>query len=187
MTQPSAASASMPEPTPSSASAGGGGAAATAPVDPLAAALDERDDFRDRLLRSHAELDNFRKRAQRERDEERRYAVGPIARDLLPILDNLRRAVAAAERGGTIDDLRQGVAMVLQQAEEVLAKHSVRPISSLGQPFDPNVHEALTQIPTDEHPPLTVVQEAEAGYMLHDRVLRPAKVLVSAPKPSPAG
>lgn len=151
-------------------------------VDPLTAALAERDESRDRLLRAHAELENYRKRVQREREEDRRYAAAPLARDLFPILDNLQRAVTAAEQGGTIDDLRQGVAMVLQQAREILTKHHVQTIAALGQPFDPNLHEALTQIPSAEHPPLTVLQEAETGYTLHDRVLRPAKVIVSAPQ-----
>jgi molecular chaperone GrpE len=168
------------------------GDAATSGADPLAAALAERDECRDKLLRAYAELENFRKRVQREREEDRRYAAAPLARDLFPILDNLRRAVEAAEKGGTIDDLRQGVAMVLQQAQEVLAKHHVQAIAAVGQPFDPNLHEALTQVPSAEHPPMTVVQEAERGYLLHDRVLRPAKVIVSAqpggdgapPKPS---
>lgn len=154
--------------------------AAASGTDPLAAALAERDECRDKLLRAYAELENFRKRVQREREEDRRYAAAPLARDLFPILDNLRRAVEAAEKGGSIDDLRQGVAMVLQQAQEVLAKHHVLPIEAVGQPFDPNLHEALTQIPSEEHPPMTVVQEAERGYLLHDRVLRPAKVIVSA-------
>jgi molecular chaperone GrpE len=148
--------------------------------DPLATALAERDDFRDRLLRTHAEFDNLRKRMQRERDDERRYAVGPMARDLLPVLDNLQRAVAAAEKGGTLDDLRQGVAMVVQQAREVLAKHQIQPITAVGEPFDPHRHEALTQMPSAEHPPMTVLQEVETGYLLHDRVLRPTKVIVSA-------
>ncbi len=160
-------------------------AAAESPVvDPLAVALAERDDFRDKLLRMHAELENYRKRAQRERDEERRYAAGPLARDLLPVLDNLQRAVTAAGQGGTIDDLRQGVEMVLQQAREVLAKNQIEIIPAVGQPLDPNRHEAITQMPSADHPPLTVLQEVETGYTLHDRVLRPTKVIVSSGPPS---
>lgn len=140
----------------------------------------ERDECHDKLLRAHAELDNFRKRAQRERDEERRFSVGPIARDLLPVLDNLRRAVDAASQGGSVEDLQAGVAMVLKQAEEVLEKHHVAAIQSVGLPFDPNHHEAITQMPSEQHPPLTVLQEVERGYRLHDRILRPSKVIVSA-------
>ena len=160
----------------------------SAEADPLTAAFAERDECRDKLLRAHAELDNFRKRVQREREEERRYAIGSLAGDLLPVLDNLQRAVAAAEKGGTVDDLRQGVEMVLGQALETLAKHHVTPIAAAGEPFDPNHHEALTQVPSPDHPPLTILEEVEAGYKIHDRVLRPSKVIVSsAPPESRAG
>ena len=154
------------------------------PNDPLAAAISERDELRDQLLRSQAELENYRKRQQREREEERRYAAGSIVRDLLPVLDNLQRAIAAAEQGGTVDDLRAGVAMVLQQATEMLAQHQVQAIPAVGEPFDPNHHEALTQMPSDEHPAMTVLQEVETGYKLHDRVLRPTKAIVSSGPPA---
>lgn len=150
----------------------------------VAALQAERDECHDKLLRAHAEFENFRKRAQRERDEERRFSVAPIARDLLPVLDNLRRAVDAAKQGGSVDDLKAGVAMVLQQAEEMLAKHQVTAVPAVGLPFDPNQHEAITQMPSAEHPPLTVLQEVERGYRLHDRILRPTKVIVSAPQQS---
>jgi molecular chaperone GrpE len=153
-------------------------------ADPLTAAIAERDDLRNKLLRSHAELENYRKRAQRERDEERRYAAAPLARDLLPVLDNLQRAVLAAGQGGTVEDLKRGVDMVVQQAREVLAKHQIQPIAAVGQPLDPNRHEAITQMPSADHPPLTVLQEVETGYTLHDRVLRPTKVIVASAPPS---
>jgi len=153
----------------------------------LSAALAERDDCQNRLLRAHAELDNYRKRVQRERDEERRYAAGTLARDVLPVFDNLQRAIAAAEKGGTVDDLRQGVQIVLQQGLETLARHQITRIPAEGEPFDPNYHEALTQIPSAEHPPMTVLQEVEAGYKLHDRILRPSKVIVSSAPPESAG
>ncbi|MEZ6065875.1 MAG: nucleotide exchange factor GrpE [Planctomycetaceae bacterium] len=150
------------------------------PADPLAQAIADRDQFRDQLLRSHAELDNFRKRSTRERDEERRYAQLSFVRELLPVLDNLHRAIDAASKGGTIDDLRQGVEMVANQAREMLVRFQVEPIPALGEAFDPNIHEALTQIPSADHPPMTVLQEVEPGYKLHDRVIRPAKVIVSS-------
>ncbi len=155
-----------------------------AATDPLAAALTERDEYRDKLLRSAAEFDNYRKRAQRERDDERKYSALPLARDLLPVLDNLQRAVAAAEKGGTLDDLQRGVSMVVQQAREMLAKHHISVIPAIGQPLDPNRHEAITQLPSVDQPALTVLQEVETGYMLHDRVLRPTKVIVSSGPPA---
>lgn len=148
--------------------------------DPLQAALAEQDALRDRLLRTQAEMENYRKRVQRERDEERRYAAQSVVRDLLPVLDNLQRAIEAAEKGGTVDDLRNGVQMVLQQAIEMLGRSNVRPIEAVGQLLDPNLHEAITQMPSDQ-PPLTILQEVERGYTLHDRVLRPSKVIVAAP------
>lgn len=151
------------------------------PPDPLAAVTAERDDFRDKLLRLHAEMENSRKRSQREREEERRYAVLPLARDLLPSLDNLRRAMEAGEKSGPDNgELLQGLRMVAAQIEEVLGRHGVTPIPALGLPFDPNLHEALQQVPSAEHPPMTVILEYERGFKLHDRVIRPAKVVVSA-------
>lgn len=146
----------------------------------LEAARAERDENRDKWLRAEAELDNYRKRAQKETEELRRFQALSLARDLLPALDNLDRAVAAAESTGNVDDLLQGIRMVARQFREVLARHSVEPIAAAGRPFDPNLHEALQQVPTAEHPPLTVVQEVEPGYKLHERVVRPSKVIVAA-------
>jgi len=140
----------------------------------------ERKEFEDKYLRAVAELDTVRRRLQRERDEERRYAALPVVKELLPVIDNLTRAVDAAAQGGSVDDLKQGVAMVLQQATEVLGQFQVQPIEAINQPFDPNLHEALTQIPSADHPPMTIVQEVETGYKLHDRVIRPSKVIVSS-------
>jgi len=145
----------------------------------LAEALAERDANYDRLLRSQAEFDNYRKRAQREMDEERKFSPLPIVRDLLPVLDNLRRATDAARSANEPSNLVQGIDLVLQQIEQVLARYGVTPIPAVGQPFDPHLHEALTQMPSAEHPPLTVLQELERGYKLHDRVVRPGKVIVS--------
>ena len=105
-------------------------------------------------------------------------------KDLLPSLDNLRRAVDAAKSGTSVETLKTGVEMVLKQIDDVLARHDARPIQALGKPFDPNLHEAITQIPTDDQPPMHVVLEAERGYQMHDRVVRPSKVGVAVP---PAG
>jgi molecular chaperone GrpE len=155
--------------------------------DELAAALAERDDNFQRFLRSQAELENYRKRVQRERDEERRYAALSVVRDLLPAIDNLHRALEAAKAGGNVGDLTQGIDLVLKQLDDVLARHGAKPIDAEGKPFDPNLHAALTQVPTSEHPPLTVLQEVERGYVLHDRVVRPSRVIVSAGPPEARG
>lgn len=153
----------------------------------LAAAEADRDGHREKWLRAEAELENYRKRVRREVDEFRKYQSLELARDLLPVLDNLDRALQAAEKAENVEELLQGVRMVSQQFREVLARHDIRPIEAVGHPFDPNLHEAVQQIPTAEHPPLTVLQELETGYTLHDRVLRPSKVVVAAaPAESPA-
>ncbi|MBL8851365.1 MAG: nucleotide exchange factor GrpE [Planctomycetaceae bacterium] len=156
-----------------------GTAAAASLKEQLEAALSERDANYERFLRSQAEFDNYRKRAQREADEDRKFAVIPIVRDLLPALDNLRRGVDAARPVAEAANLVHGIDLVLQQVEQTLAKYGVMPIPSAGEAFDPHLHEALTQMPSAEHPPLTVLQELERGYKLHDRVVRPSKVIVS--------
>lgn len=150
----------------------------------LETATRERDELRNKWLRTEAELDNYRKRVQREAEELRRYQALPLARELLPGLDNLQRALQAAETSKNVEDLVQGVSMVAKQFEDILARHAVEPIRAVGEPFDPNLHEALQQIPSAEHPPMTVVQELERGYTLAGRVVRPSKVIVSSGPPA---
>jgi molecular chaperone GrpE len=156
-------------------------------LDQLEAARNERDANYDLYLRAQAELQNYRRRAQREAEEMRQYQALPFARDLLPALDNLHRALAAAESSGSVKDLVNGVRMVAKQIEAALGRHDVVPIdSAAGKPFDPNLHQAVQQVPSAEHPPMTVVQEVERGFTLKDRVVRPATVIVSTP-PAAAG
>ncbi len=147
----------------------------------LERAIAERNENYERYLRSQAELENYRKRVSRERDEDRKFAALPVIRDLLPIMDNLQRAVDAAAASHNIDDLVEGIQLALQQADGMLRGHGVEPIPAIGQPFDPHVHEALQQVPTADYDPMTVIQELERGYKLHERVVRPSKVLVAAP------
>lgn len=158
----------------------------SAEQDPLTAALAESEANRDRWMRAQAELDNYRKRVQKERAADLRYSALPLLRDLLPGLDNLHRAIEAIPSDEANQQLAQGLEMVTRQFEEIFARHGAEPITALGEPFDPNLHEALQQIPTSEHPPMTVIQEVERGYRLHDRVIRPTKVIVSAELPAPA-
>ena len=145
----------------------------------LQQALAERDVNLDRCLRAFAEFENYRRRSQKERDEDRRFAPQDFMRDLLPVLDNLHRAVDAAKAGSSVTDLITGVEMSLKMADETLAKHGAIAISSVGEKFDPTRHAALTQIATKEHPPMTILQEVERGFLLHDRVLRPSRVIVA--------
>lgn len=150
----------------------------------LAATRLERDENRDRYLRAQAELENFKRRTQRELSEERRYAALPIVRDVLPVIDNFQRALEAARNTSQVADLIAGLEMVIQQLEETLRRYGTTPIAAHGEPFDPNVHEAVQQLPSAEHPPMTVLQEVERGYTLHDRVVRPSKVIVSTAPPA---
>jgi molecular chaperone GrpE len=140
----------------------------------------------DRLLRAAADLDNYRKRAAREKDEIRQQAVAPIGKDLLPSVDNLERALAAAPPD---DAMAGGVRMVLKQVEEALGRHGVSVRSALGQPFDPAFQEALAATEAPGVAPGTVVAEHGRAWFLHGRLLRPALVAVAAGTPAapPAG
>jgi len=133
----------------------------------------------ERLLRQAAELENYKKRSARERDDAIRYANESLLKDLLPVVDNLERAIAHASGGGNGKPLVEGVEMVLRGLADALAKHGVIPILALGQPFDPTKHEAMSQVETDDHEPNSVVEELHKGYMLRDRLLRPALVSVA--------
>jgi molecular chaperone GrpE len=145
----------------------------------LAAKSAEAEANYDRFLRERAELENFKKRVQRERAEAQRFAAEQLVRDLLPIIDNLERAVEHAESGGNGQPLVEGVRLVLKSALDVLERHGVTRIEAAGARFDPELHEAIARIPDAEREPNQVVQQFQAGYRLHDRLLRPAQVSVS--------
>lgn len=146
----------------------------------------ERDQFKDQWMRTLAELDNYRKRTQKEADDTRKYQSLPLVRDLLSGVDNLRRALAAASKSASVEDLLKGVEMVAKQFDDVFDRYAVKRIEAVGQPFDPNLHEAVQQLPSAEHPPMTVTADFEPGYTLHDRVVRPSKVVVSSGPPAEA-
>ncbi|MFO0808035.1 MAG: nucleotide exchange factor GrpE [Gemmataceae bacterium] len=137
------------------------------------------DDVVALLKSTRAEFENYQKRAARDRDAERKYAAAALARDLLPAFDNLERAVAAAKAAGDEGPLAQGVSATIAQLFQAFGRHGIVPIAALSQPFDPNLHEAVAQIPASDHPPGTVVQVLAQGFQIHDRVLRPASVVVS--------
>jgi molecular chaperone GrpE len=141
----------------------------------------EAKDHYDRFLRQVAELENFKRRAARDRDEAIRFAKEDFVRDLLPIVDNLERAVMHAKGGGNGKPLVDGVELVLKGLLDVLSKHGVEQITAVGQPFDPGKHEAMAQVESEKHQPNTVVEEHNKGYTLQDRLLRPALVSVAKP------
>ena len=145
----------------------------------------ERDELRDQALRARAEFANYQKRAKQQADADRVYAVGSLAKDLLDPLDNLDRAIEALRAKGA-EGITAGLDMVQKQLHEIMARHGVEPIPAHGHPFDPNLHEAILQQPSQEHPEGTVVAEMSKGYTIRDRVLRPSKVAVSV-KPAAKG
>jgi molecular chaperone GrpE len=148
--------------------------------DRIAAAERQRDEYLDLLQRTRADFDNYQKRTQRDLAEERRYASAAFARELLPVLDNLQRALEAASKQRDLGPLAQGVAMVESQLIGALGRFGIAPVIALNQPFDPNVHEVVLQRPRTDVPPGTIVEILQPGYRLHERVLRPAKVAVAA-------
>lgn len=138
-------------------------------------------ELKDKNLRLLAELENTRGRMQRELSESLRYAAMPLIRDLLPVYDNLLRAIQSAgdATGGIVD----GVKMVAQQFEQALERQGCKKIPAVNEMFDPNLHEALLHQPSAEHPAMTVILEYAPGFVLHDRVVRPSKVIVSSGPP----
>lgn len=139
-------------------------------------------DLRDRSMRTLADFDNFRKRAERERQELKKYALVEPLRDFLEIMDNLDLALAAA---GSADDLKRGIQMIHRQMSDLLRRFGVQEVAALGQPFDPALHEAVSreEDPTVKAP--TVTGEMRRGYKIHDRLLRPSMVKVSVPAEAP--
>lgn len=158
-----------------------------AQADPLAAlqqdldeALAEKQKNWDLYLRERAELENFRKRMQREKEDLVRFANENLLREILTVVDNLERAIEHARTNDeTVQGLLEGVEMTLSQCQKLLEKFGVTPVVAVGEPFDPTWHEAMGQLESADHPPNTVLQEMQKGYVLNDRLLRPALVLIS--------
>lgn len=159
---------------------------ATEPAD-AAASSDEVDSarlesetasLRERLMRTLADFDNYRKRTEREKQALRRFANFDVFKDFLGVLDNFERALEAS---GSAEDLKQGLKMVVRQQEEILQRHGVKSVDAIGKPFDPKVHEAVAREESSEVETPTVTKELQRGYLLHDRLLRPAMVYVAMP------
>ena len=151
----------------------------------LEKAREEARQSHERWLRERADLENLKKRIARERAETMKFANESVLRDLLPIVDNLERAVAHAESGGDGQPLVEGVALVLKSLRDVLERHGVTRIEAKGTPFDPAQHEAMAHVESTEHEPNSVIEEHQPGYRLKERLLRPALVSVAkAPDPN---
>jgi molecular chaperone GrpE len=142
--------------------------------------LKERDEYRDRALRAMAEFDNYRKRIERERKELADFVAFELLHDLLPLVDDLERALAAAEGTQTVAGYRAGVELIHKQLNELLRKKGVTPIEAKGADFDPHVHQAVATEPSADHRDNEVIEELRRGYRLGDRLLRPAMVKVAS-------
>jgi molecular chaperone GrpE len=175
------------EPAASEVAAAGGAVSDVdlgAAPEPAAESLErELKELRDRNLRLMAESQNAQKRLERDKQEALRYAEFDFARALLPIVDDLERTLDAARTGADLKAVTEGVRIVHEHVLKVLRERGIQPIDAAGQPFDPTHHEALLQQPSDEFPAGTVIQEAARGYTMHERTLRPARVIVSSGPP----
>jgi len=170
-----------------SAEGAGGEAAASAPVDPVAEAKAEALRFKEQWMRSAADFDNFRKRSRKELEDTRKAGREELLKDLLPVFDNLERAMTSAERATEVKPVSDGLKMVLRQFTDTLGRSGITKVPTVGNLFDPSLHEAIQQVETDEHPPGTVVAEVQPGYLQGDRLVRAAMVVVAKPKPSTDG
>jgi molecular chaperone GrpE len=169
------------------------GALDQAQVEAIITALQaEAADLKDKLLRAHAEMENLRKRAEREREETAKYAVTRFARDIVNVGDNFQRAIdavppGAAEQDAALKSFLDGVTMTERELLNVLERHGIRRVHPLNEPFNPHLHQAVMEIQRTDVPSGTIVQIFQAGFMIEDRVLRPAMVAVSkgGPKQAP--
>lgn len=138
------------------------------------------DEHQQRTLRTQADFDNFRKRTQKEKEELASYASMKLVEQLLPVIDNFERAISASKESGDFESFSKGVDMIFRQFGQLLEQEGVKPIEAVGQPFNPEVHQAVMQVESDEHEEGIVVEELQKGYVMKEKVLRPAMVKVSS-------
>lgn len=153
----------------------------------LTAKEQELNELKDKYLRALADTENVRKRMRQQNEESVRLQRESLLRDLLPVVDNLERALEAARGGSNRQSITDGVEMVLRSLHDLLRAQGVTALTAIGQPFDPQVHEAVDHVQSEEHPPNTVVSEFHRGYLIGDRMLRPARVSVSKGETDGAG
>lgn len=149
--------------------------------------VDPGAEWRDKYMRTLAELDNFRKRVERDREQTRLYASEKLLRALLPVIDDLELASAAsADAAGGAEQIREGVELARKDLLRILKEHGFEPIESVGLVFDPRWHEAMGAVPAEDVAPGTIVNELQKGYRLHERVLRASRVQIAMQPPAPA-
>ena len=141
----------------------------------------------DRFLRVSADFENFKKRTAREMEDFRKFAVESLVRDILPVVDNLERAIVSAAEDKTADGIVSGVRMTLDELHRVFKKVAVKPIDAKGKIFDPALHQAVMQEETESHPEKTIIREFQKGYTIHGRLLRPTMVVVAKAPPGDNG
>jgi molecular chaperone GrpE len=151
--------------------------------DQIKAAHEKTKEYYERMLRISADFENYKKRSARETDSFRKFANESILKDLLPVVDNLERAISSSAAAQGADQcITEGVDLTLKEILRVLARYGVNPVEAQGKPFDPGIHEAVMQQESEEFPENTVLTEFQRGYTLHERILRPAMVVVSKAK-----
>jgi molecular chaperone GrpE len=157
-------------------------ASAAPAIDPVAEAKAETARFKEQWMRSAADFDNFRKRSRKELEDTRKAGREELLKDLLPVFDNLERAMTSAERATDVKPVSDGLKMVLRQFIDTIGRSGITKVPTVGSQFDPSVHEAIQQVETEEHPPGTVVAEVQPGYLQGERLVRAAMVIVAKPK-----
>lgn len=163
------------------------GTAAQTPADPLAAAQAEAQRNKEAWLRTAADFDNFRKRARKELEDARKSGREDLLRALLPVFDNLERALQSAQRAGDVKAVADGLTMVQRQFVDSLGREGIQRVATVGHPFDPSVHEAIQQVETSDHSPGTVLAEVQPGYTQGERLVRAAMVVVAKAKSGDGG
>ena len=157
-------------------------ASSAGPADPIAEAKAETLRFKEQWMRSAADFDNFRKRSRKELEDTRKAGREELLKDLLPVFDNLERAMTSAERATEVKPVSDGLKLVLRQFTDTLGRSGITKVPTVGQSFDPSMHEAIQQVESDEVAPGTVIAEVQPGYLQGDRLVRAAMVVVAKPK-----
>lgn len=157
------------------------------PSDPLTEAKAEAARMKDQWVRTAADFDNYRKRSRKEVEDARKGGREELLKEVLPVFDNLERAIQSAQRATEVKPVAEGLGMILRQLLETLSRSGIAKVPTVGHQFDPSVHEAIQQVETDDQPPGAVVAEVQPGYVQGDRLVRAAMVVVAKPKPKSNG